>query len=765
MRIKAVLLAAVILISFFAGHVSAAGGGTGNAVYENTSELLEGFTYTNEISFNALGNREEAFILTLRPNSSVYPVFMPCDKVYGGMTLTEAISYYESLGKTVVGGVNSDYFAYHNQMPLGISIENGIFKSGPEDENIFALDENGYFFLEKTSIKPRLNIQKPDGSCETVSFKHFNKGRNNGGGLYLMTEDFSDRTHTFSDGWAVIFKVKSGEYRLCSEVIYEVDSVIPEGDDYEIGEGKAVLTCDATSMRDDIRDKFTVGDTVTLSFDCADERLKGAIQAVGCGDLLVSDGEITDQKAWDEAIQSTNPRTAVGVGFDGELILYALDGKQSGYSAGANMLNLAKDLQSKKLKFAVNLDGGGSTTFAVKLPGMNTAQVVNKPSGVTERSCGAFILLVADVKKEGVPVRAHLKEDGVFLLRGSSMELHCIFTDDGLNVLDIENANTSFISSGLGSVTDGIYKAGAAEGTDTVEITSGTGIKGRASIHIVSELSADFTLLDEVTGKAPVLTNLEEGCDLSFSGQFKVYGRSVSFDEIGFIFSVSPNVGFISEEGEYVVTGLPGREGILTVTIGEMSKEYKTGIYCSFSDLRTHWSSGYVESLYREGIVSGTGSGKFNPDGKLKRCDFVVMLWRSMGKPAPNESGIFTDVPADSYYASAVDWACERGITKGTGSGKFSPDGNLTREQAFTLIYRAFFSDSDKADSSVLKEFSDYEKISAYAANAASFLVQKGIVNGAKGKLSPKALITRAEIAKLLCVSIYNDYVSVISVG
>ena len=102
MRIKASIIALLVLCTTAAMPVSAAGGGTGEAVYINTSELLDGFSYTNEISFNALGNREEAFMLSVSPESKVYPVFMPCKKVYGGMTLTEAVEYYESLGKTVV---------------------------------------------------------------------------------------------------------------------------------------------------------------------------------------------------------------------------------------------------------------------------------------------------------------------------------------------------------------------------------------------------------------------------------------------------------------------------------------------------------------------------------------------------------------------------------------------------------------------------------------------------------------------------------------
>ena len=761
MRIKASIIALLVLCTTAAMPVSAAGGGTGEAVYINTSELLDGFSYTNEISFNALGNREEAFMLSVSPESKVYPVFMPCKKVYGGMTLTEAVEYYESLGKTVVGGVNSDFFAFFNQMPLGISIENGIFKSSPEDENILAIDENGAFFLGKTDVKLILSIE---GKDKAVTFKHFNKARNDGGGLYLLTDDFSDTTHTASDGWAVRFNVVEGEYRLGSTVTYEVEAVIPKGDNYQIGENQAVLTCDATSMRDSVREKFEVGDRVTLSFECADERLIGAVQATGCGDLLIDEGEITDSKAWDEAITSTNPRTAVGVTYGGTILLYALDGKTSGYSTGANMQNLAKDMQSKNVRFAVNLDGGGSTSIAVKRPGDKTATVVNRPSGGYERSCGAFILLVTDSDKTDTPSRAYLKQDGVYVLRGASIPLESVFADERLNIIDKDEPVT-VISSGLGTVSGTMYTAGMTEGVDKLKLSTASGVVGTASIHIVSENNVDFTLLDKATGKAPALTGLEEGTELGFTARLKKYSRDVYFNDSAITASVSDKIGFVDDEGYFTATGLPGAEGTLTVSLGEMKKTYKTDIYCTFSDIRAHWSSRYIESLYREGIITGTGNGKFSPNERLKRCDFVVMLWRAMGKPEPQSLEGFSDVQSNAYYAAAVNWACEQGVTKGTGNGKFSPTGTLTREQAFTLIYRAYFYDREAADDSVLERFSDADSVSKFAVKAASSLVDMGIISGSGGKLDPKSMISRAQIAKLLCESIYYDYNSSIAVG
>ena len=91
-----------------------------------------------------------------------------------------------------------------------------------------------------------------------------------------------------------------------------------------------------------------------------------------------------------------------------------------------------------------------------------------------------------------------------------------------------------------------------------------------------------------------------------------------------------------------------------------------------------------------EGITGGIGNNLFAPGLPCTRGQIVTFLWRAAGSPAPKSMSSFADVPADAYYAKAVAWAVENGITGGTGNGKFSPDATCTRAQAVTFIYREF---------------------------------------------------------------------------
>ena len=85
-----------------------------------------------------------------------------------------------------------------------------------------------------------------------------------------------------------------------------------------------------------------------------------------------------------------------------------------------------------------------------------------------------------------------------------------------------------------------------------------------------------------------------------------------------------------------------------------------------------------------KGISDGT-----NPNGTINRAQMVTMLWRTMGQPAAGGSASFADVPADSYYAQAVAWAIENGITAGVGGGRFDPNSTCTRAQIATFLARS----------------------------------------------------------------------------
>lgn len=154
----------------------------------------------------------------------------------------------------------------------------------------------------------------------------------------------------------------------------------------------------------------------------------------------------------------------------------------------------------------------------------------------------------------------------------------------------------------------------------------------------------------------------------------------------------------------------------------------QTGVFVDVAE-----GSYYEEAIdwaVEKGVTNGVSSNMFAPNDPCTRAQIVTFLWRAAGSPAPKSMSSFTDVPADAFYAKAVAWAVENGITSGTGESKFSPNSTCTRAQAVTFLYRA----SGSPAVSGKAEFSDVSTTAFYA-DAVAWAAKKGITTGIGGGL------------------------------
>ena len=167
----------------------------------------------------------------------------------------------------------------------------------------------------------------------------------------------------------------------------------------------------------------------------------------------------------------------------------------------------------------------------------------------------------------------------------------------------------------------------------------------------------------------------------------------------------------------------------------------------SFDDVPT--GAYYEEAVAwaaEKGITEGTSATTFAPKALCTRAQVVTFLWRAAGCPEPQNAGSFADVTAGSYYAKAVAWAIENGITGGTGDGMFSPDAVCTRAQAVTFLYRASAAPAVDGSSS----FSDVDADAYYMA-AVRWAEQNGITGGIGGGLFGSDLdCTREQIVTFI---------------
>ena len=180
----------------------------------------------------------------------------------------------------------------------------------------------------------------------------------------------------------------------------------------------------------------------------------------------------------------------------------------------------------------------------------------------------------------------------------------------------------------------------------------------------------------------------------------------------------------------------------------------KTQTTVSFADVSSDsYCADAVKWAVENGVTNGTTATTFSPNAACTRGQIVTFLWRAAGSPAPKTTvNPFTDVAADAYYAKAVLWAVENGITNGTTATTFSPDAPCTRAQAVTFLFRGAIANGLEAVTlqELISGFSDAASLPGYAVSAMNWALANGIVQGNGGALMPNNTCTRGQIVTFL---------------
>ena len=179
---------------------------------------------------------------------------------------------------------------------------------------------------------------------------------------------------------------------------------------------------------------------------------------------------------------------------------------------------------------------------------------------------------------------------------------------------------------------------------------------------------------------------------------------------------------------------------------------YKTFVP-AFTDITGHWAADNILFAASRGLLSGTSDTTFSPDTGMTRGMFMTALGRLAGiNPDSYQTGKFTDVKADAYYAPYVNWAAQTGIVEGVTATTFAPDTNINREQ-MAVIMKNYATKLGYDLPQTLKAvtFADNTQISSWAKDAVKSMQQAGILAGKnENKFDPKGTATRAEVATVL---------------
>ena len=295
---------------------------------------------------------------------------------------------------------------------------------------------------------------------------------------------------------------------------------------------------------------------------------------------------------------------------------------------------------------------------------------------------------------------------------------------------------------------------GAAGDTVTLPVTIQSPNYGDATVHVVITLTKPASTGIGITG--PTASGSNVSVDKAKNGEVTVSSKSTSKGSTVTL-AVNPDKGYVLD----TLTVLDSKVNEIPLT--EKNGKYtftmpagKVTVQASFAEEApadlfldvpaTAYYSEAVRWAAEQGITGGVGNDLFAPEQPCTRAQIVTFLWRANGSPAPKTLSTFADVPADAYYAIAVAWAVENGITTGTSTAAFSPEATCTRAQAVTFLHRA----SGELASTGSSAFDDVAADAYYAA-AVTWAEKNGITGGIGGGLFGSDIsCTRSQIVTLI---------------
>ncbi|MEN6316361.1 MAG: S-layer homology domain-containing protein [Clostridiaceae bacterium] len=181
--------------------------------------------------------------------------------------------------------------------------------------------------------------------------------------------------------------------------------------------------------------------------------------------------------------------------------------------------------------------------------------------------------------------------------------------------------------------------------------------------------------------------------------------------------------------------------------------KYKiVGKSTALSDIGRHWAEKDIEFIISHGLFNGTGDGRFSPDGPMTRAMFAAVLGRLHGVDESEFTGSsFNDTEAGQWYSAFVQWSAENGIINGYGGGRFGPDDCITREQLCTMLVRYMkYAGIILESTDAQGTFADAGDISDWAADAVELCYRAGLIEGTgNNRFDPKGIATRAQVAAI----------------
>ncbi|MFC4403795.1 phosphodiester glycosidase family protein [Gracilibacillus xinjiangensis] len=476
-------------------------------------------------------------------------------KVRGFQQLTGMAADVDAQGNRVISGINGDFYEVATGIPNGMFINNGEIWNTANSNNRYAFgitdDGRSVYGRPNQHLTKELVI-----NGQSYPINHINRSRGDNQ-LVLYTDKYYTSTQTDSDGDEVIVRILSGSVKSGETLVMEVVEVKKGQGNTKLVEGQAVLSASGTAR--DVLAGLQAGDQLEASFQL-EAPWDEVVTAIGGSAMLVENGVANT-----DASNGVHPRSAIGTKPDGSIVMFEVDGRQPGFSEGLGLDDLALVMKDLGVENAINLDGGGSSTFIGRMPGDTTAQMLNSGSDGGERSNANGLLLVSTAPETNVAENLVISPSFERILAGSSLPLEASAVDSNGHAVPFDGTLNWSVDQGLGSIADGHFTASDLAGTGEIRVSSANVNDGLATVEVVNQI----TELQLETAELAVMPGETIPLDITALRN----GQVIQSDADQFDWKVEGDIGSINAEGVFTATEQDAVEGKIIVSYGAISTE------------------------------------------------------------------------------------------------------------------------------------------------------------------------------------------------
>ncbi|HEU5163273.1 MAG TPA: phosphodiester glycosidase family protein, partial [Thermoanaerobaculia bacterium] len=478
------------------------------------------------------------------------------DRVSGLERTTEQANRKNAEGHRAVAGINSDFWdTVSSQAPNGMHIQNGeLMVDGAAARPTFGIKATRELLLAGADVNT--TVRRPDGVTRVA--REVNQPRGTGD-LVVYTSRFAASTGTSAAGTEVVLTDVALPLAPVGSYSGTVSQVRINAGNTPIGSGEVILSGNGAAAT--FLNTLAVGQTVTFT-TAITAGWESVLHASGGGQWIVRNGVIDIAPHDPGFADVTHPRSAIGFTAGGNVILAVVDGRQPGYSVGVRLDELAELMISRGAVTAANLDGGGSSTLAVRLTGEDGVTQVNRGSDGYERSVSNSILLFSSAPTGPLAIATLFPSNASFFV-GSATGYAVKGQDAAYNKVAIDPAAVSWSLSNpaVGSIGSTGYFTSTATGSSEVRATIGE-VVGSTPATVIDSLSA----LVVKPNPAVVQPNAQQL--FSLTGRNATGGDVIVANHVA-SWSVSGPIGTIDSAG--VLTASAGGSGTVTASAGGAS--------------------------------------------------------------------------------------------------------------------------------------------------------------------------------------------------